>query len=51
MIDWNKILEQDGEREIDWTRLMSEVDQAIEDAYLRGYNTGVMLTEKKESGT
>lgn len=49
MIDWHKTLEQDGEREIDWTRLMSEVDQAIEDAYLRGYNTGVALTERRRS--
>jgi hypothetical protein len=34
---------------IDWNKIQWEVDKAIEDAYIRGYNTGVMLTEGKKA--
>jgi len=34
---------------IDWNKIQWDVEQAIEDAYLRGYNDGVQ-TRRVESG-
>lgn len=32
---------------IDWNKIQREVEQAIEDAYLRGWNAGVQIARNE----